>query len=171
MVKVSENVVEEEPLSQTRVDMTNTKNKALVECANKNSRRLICLTNQLQILHRAANKVFSWCLSSTPIPLLLIDTQLPLLKITLNLFEYQFFELWISSTFMLLACSAPPPRIPLPQHPWLKISDQPVKQYVYPPVNNILYLSFDLPSAPWRVAQLLGFCKVPLLLHALEGVE
>ena len=41
MVKVSENVVEDEPLSQTRVDTTNTKNKTLVECAHKNSRRLI----------------------------------------------------------------------------------------------------------------------------------
>ena len=30
MVKVLENVVQEEPLSQTRVDVTNTKNKALV---------------------------------------------------------------------------------------------------------------------------------------------
>ena len=34
-VKVSENVAEEEPPSQTRVDMTNTKNKTLVECVNK----------------------------------------------------------------------------------------------------------------------------------------
>ena len=59
IVKVSENVVEEEPLSQTRVDMTNTKNKTLVECVNKNSRRLIFLTNQLEILHRAVSKVFS----------------------------------------------------------------------------------------------------------------
>ena len=35
MVKVSENVVEKEPLSQTRLDMTNTKNQTLVECVNK----------------------------------------------------------------------------------------------------------------------------------------
>ena len=59
MVKVSENVVEEEPLSQTKVDMINTKNKSLVECVNKNNKRLICLTNQLEILHRAASKIFS----------------------------------------------------------------------------------------------------------------
>ena len=31
MVKVSENAVEEEPLSQTRVDMINAKNKTLVK--------------------------------------------------------------------------------------------------------------------------------------------
>ena len=58
-VKVSKNVVEDEPLSQTQVDTTNTKNKTLVECVHKNSGRLICLTNQLEILHRAASKVFS----------------------------------------------------------------------------------------------------------------
>ena len=57
--EVLENVVEEEPLSQIGVDMTNTKNKTFVECVNKNRRRLICLTNQLEILHRAASKVFS----------------------------------------------------------------------------------------------------------------
>ena len=45
MIKVSKNAVEEEPLSQTPVDMTNTKNKTLLECARKNRRRLICLTN------------------------------------------------------------------------------------------------------------------------------
>ena len=59
MVKVSENVVEDEPLTQTRVDTTNTKNKTLVECVHKNSGRLICLTSQLEIVHRAASKVFS----------------------------------------------------------------------------------------------------------------
>ena len=32
----------------------------------------------------ASNKIFSWCLSYTPIPLLLIETKLPLLKITLE---------------------------------------------------------------------------------------
>ena len=48
MVKVFENVVEEEPLPQTLVDMTNTKNKTLVECVNKNNGRLICLTNKLR---------------------------------------------------------------------------------------------------------------------------
>ena len=35
MVKVLENIEEEEPLLQTRVDMTNTKNKALVESVRK----------------------------------------------------------------------------------------------------------------------------------------
>ena len=65
-VKVSENVVEEAPLSQTREDMNKPENKTLFECVNKNSGRLICLTNQLEILNRAACKVFSWCLSSTP---------------------------------------------------------------------------------------------------------
>ena len=48
-MKVSENVEEDESLSQTRVDMTNTKNKTRVERVTKNSRRLICLTNQLEI--------------------------------------------------------------------------------------------------------------------------
>ena len=55
MVKVSANVVKDEPLYQTRVDTTNTKYKTLVECVHKNSRRLIRLTNQLKILHRAAS--------------------------------------------------------------------------------------------------------------------
>ena len=58
MSKVSENVVQEEPLSKTRVDMANTKNKALVECVNKSNRRLICLTNQLEILNRALQARF-----------------------------------------------------------------------------------------------------------------
>ena len=84
LVKVSENVEEDELLSQTHVDMTNKKNETLVECVTKNSKRLIYLTNQSEILHRAASKVFSGCLSSTPIPFLLIETQLPLLKITLK---------------------------------------------------------------------------------------
>ena len=83
LMKVSENVEEDETLSQTRLDVTNTKSKTMVECVIKN-RRLICLTNQLKTLHRAASKVLSECFSSTPIPLLLIKTQLPLLKITLK---------------------------------------------------------------------------------------
>ena len=82
MMKVLENVVEEESLSQTRVDMTTAKNKTLVECVTKNCRKLICLTNQLKIFHRAASKIFSGCLFSTSILLLLIETQLPSLKIT-----------------------------------------------------------------------------------------
>ena len=45
LVKVSENIEKFEPLSQTHVDMTNTKNKTRVECVTKNSRNLICLTN------------------------------------------------------------------------------------------------------------------------------
>ena len=36
--------------------------------------------------------------------------------------------------------------------------------------NRLLYLSLALQSAFWRVAQLLGFCKVPLLLHLSKGV-
>ena len=110
MVKVSKNVLEEEPLSQIGVDMTNTKNETLVECVKKNSRRLICLTNQLEILYRAASRSLVGGFSSTPISLLLIETQL-LLKIALNFFEYQFFELRIPSIFMLWTCSVPPPRI------------------------------------------------------------
>ena len=74
MVKVLENVEKDEPLSQTRVDMTSIKNKTLVERAIKNSRSLIYLTNQLEILHRATSKVFSGCLSCILIPLLLIET-------------------------------------------------------------------------------------------------
>ena len=35
MMKVSENVLEEELLSQTRVDMTNTKNKTLLSVSRK----------------------------------------------------------------------------------------------------------------------------------------
>ena len=44
----------------------------------------ICLTKQLTIFHRASSKVFIGCLSSIPIPLLLIETQLPLLKTNLK---------------------------------------------------------------------------------------
>ena len=84
MVKVSEYVEEDEPLSQARMDMTNTKNKKFVECVTTSSRRLICLTNQLEILLRAASKVFSWFLSSFSIPLLLNEIRIPLLKITLK---------------------------------------------------------------------------------------
>ena len=65
-------------------------------CVHKNSRRLICLTNQLKILYRAASKVFTGCLSSTPIPLLLIETQLTLLKITLIFFWIPIF--WTLNT-------------------------------------------------------------------------
>ena len=56
--------------SQTHVDTTNTKKKkkTLNECGTKNSRGLICLTDQLQILQRAAKKVLSGCLSFTSIP-------------------------------------------------------------------------------------------------------
>ena len=67
MVKVSENVKEDEPLPQALVDMTNTKNKTFVACITKNIWRLICLTNQLENFHRAVSKVFSGCLSSIPI--------------------------------------------------------------------------------------------------------
>ena len=84
MVKVSENVEEDEPLSQACVDMTNTKNKTLVECVTKNSRSLICLTNELEILRRAAIKVLSGCLSFTPILLLFIEIQFSQLEITLK---------------------------------------------------------------------------------------
>ena len=92
MVKVSENVKEDEPMSQARVDMTNTKIKILVECATKNTERLICPTNQLEILHKAASTVFSGCLSSTSIPLLLIQNQLHQLKFTLKHQALSCFE-------------------------------------------------------------------------------
>ena len=55
IVKVSKNVEDDEPLSQTGVNMTNTKNKILVEYVTKNSKRLICLTNQLNIPHVTAS--------------------------------------------------------------------------------------------------------------------
>ena len=85
MVKVTANVEENEPLSQARVNMTNKKKKkTLVECVTKNSRTLIFLTDILEILYRAASKICSGCLSSTPIPLLLIETLLSRLKITLK---------------------------------------------------------------------------------------
>ena len=41
MANVSENVEEDDPLSKTRVGMTNTKNKTRVECVTKNNKRLI----------------------------------------------------------------------------------------------------------------------------------
>ena len=67
------------------------KNKTRVESVAKNSRRFKCLTNLLEILHRAASKVYSGCLSSTPIPLL-IETQLTLLKTTLKHQALSCFE-------------------------------------------------------------------------------
>ena len=45
MVKVIENVKEDEQRSQALVDMTNTKKKHALNVSPKNSRRLICLTN------------------------------------------------------------------------------------------------------------------------------
>ena len=84
------NVVEEEPLSQTQVDMAYTKNnKILVKCVNKNSKRLICLTNQLKILPELEAR----SLVDASLPPYLTETQLPQSKITLNCFEYQFVEL------------------------------------------------------------------------------
>ena len=77
LVKVSENVKEHGPLSQAPVKIINTKNKTLFECVTKNSKRLIFVTNQLEIFHRAASKVFSGYLIFTPIPLLLIETKHP----------------------------------------------------------------------------------------------
>ena len=55
VVKVSENVKENEPLSQARVSMTKTKNKTLVECVYKNNRKLLFLNDRIGILHRAAS--------------------------------------------------------------------------------------------------------------------
>ena len=97
LIKVSENVEENETLSQTRLHVTNTKMKIIVEYVIENRRRLISLTNQLKILHRAASKVLSGCLSSTPIQLLLIDPTSPV---------ENYFE--TPSTFMLWTCSVPP---------------------------------------------------------------
>ena len=45
---------------------------------------MICLTNQLEIFHRAVSKVYSVRLSSISIPLLLKETHLPVLKIILK---------------------------------------------------------------------------------------
>ena len=117
MIKGSRNVEENEPLSQIGVDMTNTKNNTIVEGVTKYSRRLICLTNQLEILHRAASKVFSGCLSSTPIQLLLVETQL--------------FQLNITLKHQALSCFGRALRLlPESQRPWLKIIDQPVKEKI-----------------------------------------
>ena len=55
LMKVLDNVEEDEILSQTWLDVTNTKIKTIVECVTKNRRRLICLTNQSEILLRAAS--------------------------------------------------------------------------------------------------------------------
>ena len=98
MMKVLENVKEDETLSQTRLGLTNTKIKTIYECVTKNRRRLIRLTNQLKILVRAASKVLSRCLSSTPITLLLIKTQLPLLKITVKHQALSYFGLLCASS-------------------------------------------------------------------------
>ena len=73
---------------------------------------------QLEILYKAACKVFSGCLSSTPIPLLLIETHLPLLKITL---KHQAFSCFGRALHLLQ-------ELFILKHSWLKISDQPVKE-------------------------------------------
>ena len=99
MVKVSENVEEDEPLSQTPLDMANTKSKTIFHYVIKNSRRLICLTNQLEILHSAASKVFSGCLSSFPFHCFLLRPNFPVE----NCSETPI-------TFMFWTCLAPPPR-------------------------------------------------------------
>ena len=67
LMKVSENVEEDYTLSRTRLDVTNSKIKTIVECVTKNRRRLMYLTDQLKILHRAACKVLRGCFSSTSI--------------------------------------------------------------------------------------------------------
>ena len=41
VAKVSDNAEEDKPLSQARVDTTNSKNNTHVDCVTKNSRRLI----------------------------------------------------------------------------------------------------------------------------------
>ena len=107
LMEISENIEEDETLSQIRLDVTNTKIKTIAKCVIKNRRRLICLTNQLKILLRGANKVLSGCLSSTPIPLLRIKTQLLLLllKITLKHQALSCFEraLWLLHNHLISA--------------------------------------------------------------------
>ena len=49
-------------------------------------------TNHLEVLHRAACRVITGCLSSTPSPLLLLEAQLPPLKLTLELQTLYSFE-------------------------------------------------------------------------------
>ena len=48
--------------------------------------------NHLEVLHRAACKVITGCLSSTPSSLLLLDAQLPPLKLTLEHLALSSFE-------------------------------------------------------------------------------
>ena len=49
-------------------------------------------TNHLEVLHRAACRVITGCLSSTPSSLLLLEAQLPLLKLTLEHQALSSFE-------------------------------------------------------------------------------
>ena len=50
LTKVSENVEEDYTLSRTRLDVTNSIIKTIVECVTKNRRRLMYLTDRLKIL-------------------------------------------------------------------------------------------------------------------------
>ena len=59
LIKVSDYVEENGTLSQTRLDVTHTKIKTIVEGVTKNRRRLICLTNQLKTLLGASSKILN----------------------------------------------------------------------------------------------------------------
>ena len=64
-------------------------------------------TNHLEVLHRAACRVITGCLSSTPSSLLLLEAQLPPLKLTLEHHALSSFERALRL----------PPRLLLPQCP------------------------------------------------------
>ena len=64
-------------------------------------------TNHLEVLHRAACRVITGCLSSTPSYLLLLEAQLPPLKLTLEHQAFSSFERALRLPLRLLQSSCP----------------------------------------------------------------
>ena len=108
-------------------------------------------TNHLEVLHRAACRVITGCLFSTPSSLLLLEAQLPSLKLTLeHQTLYSFARTPLDLNHLLLDCRA----------------SEPLPKSIFGPSLSIL----DLWSRPWGVARLLGLRGVPLRSHPSEGV-
>ena len=97
-------------------------------------------TNHLEVLHRAACRVITGCLSSTSSSLLLLEAQLPPLKLTL---EHQ-------ALFLLRTCSAspPPPRLLQPLCLGNKKRSQSTKEETL--LEIILFFGYSIPPIPMR---------------------
>ena len=68
--------------------------RSLLTCASPGCFPFLSATNftKLERLHRAASRAITGCLSSSPIPLLLSEASLPLLRVTLTHFTLSSYE-------------------------------------------------------------------------------